>query len=171
MRLIAKTVPFATVLLLALLSVIPWGLGEGPGFTLPALPFVAIHYWSTRHASLLPAPLVFLAGLGVDVLSHGPLGYWSLVYLAGIALTHASEELMGPAEGVGHWLGFCGAMAGLMAVAWLLASAYFARAIDWWPMAVAALILVAVYPVLAGLMSLVENWVAGPQVLNLERRG
>lgn len=171
MDILARLVPIATVLALALLCVVPWGFGAWTNFALPALPFTAIHYWSRKDRAPLAAPLVFLTGLGVDVLSHGPLGYWSLIYLTGMALTFGLEEGAGQADGLRHWLGFCSVLAMLMLLAWLLASAYFARLIDWWPMLTAAFVLPAIYPVVAAILLPVDRWMAGPRMLRLERRG
>jgi hypothetical protein len=44
-------------------------------------PVLVIHAWSVTVPGALPILLVFLAGLWVDALSHGPFGFWALAYV------------------------------------------------------------------------------------------
>ena len=169
MTTLAPVVPALTLLALVLISVLPWGIGPGYQFALPALPLLAVYFWTRAQSHLLPATFVFAVGLVVDVLSYGPLGYWSLVYLAGLALTEFSTRFGGRGN-LSEWLGFAGVMAALSAIAWLLASVYFVRLVNWRPMAWAAVLLPLAYPVVQALLVPVDRWVAGPRALNLERR-
>lgn len=169
MTALAPVVPALTVLVLVVLSVMPWGVGPSFHFVLPVMPFAAVHFWARAQSHLLPTAFVFAAGLAVDVLSYGPLGYWSLVYLTGLGLTVVSDRI-GARSGFSDWLGFTFVMAGLALAAWLLASAYFVRLIDWKPMAWAAVLLALIYPVTQAVLRPLERWMSGSRALNLERR-
>ena len=81
--------PIGSVVLLTLIAALPLGVPAGDRFFLPLLPVVAVHYWTLRHDAWLPEWVVFLAGLMLDILTHGPLGYWAFIYL----LAHLTATL------------------------------------------------------------------------------
>lgn len=170
MQPILRIIPIATVIVLVVLSVLPWGVGQSLGFMLPLLPFLAIYYWMRRHSHLMPTLFVFASGLAVDVLSYGPLGYWSIVYLAGLGLTALLERSGVAGRSVAGWAGFCGVIAGLAFIAWLVASLYYVRFIDWQPMARAAAALLLVYPLFRVLLDPLDRLVSEPQSPNFKRR-
>jgi len=154
----------AAVLALVLLAALPWGFGASERFVLPLLPLVAIYVFSVRPSDVLPASIVFAAGLLLDVLTLGPLGYWPLVYLVG----HLSARLWAPAVQDGailRWLGFGGTLAVVGIAAWTLESIYFVRLADASAHAVAALIVLALYPVLALLLAPLHPVRDGPDDL------
>lgn len=167
---LARVTPPITVVLFVLLCVMPWGLGQSFHFALPLLPFAAIHYWARTSPTLMPSTFVFAAGLSVDVLSYGPLGYWSLVYLMGLGLTAGVERVLPDTGPMSDYVNFCAVIAGLALIAWSCASIYFIRVIDWEPMASAAVMLALAYPLVRLLLGPVDRWLAGPRTLNLERR-
>ncbi len=171
MTVFAKLLPIVSVLAFAVLSALPWGLPENFGYTLPALPFAIIYFWTREHPRLIPAFIVFLAGITVDVLTHGPLGYWAIVYLTGVALAwffDAVQERFGGPRGAAAVIVILPLVA---ATGWLLASLYFGRPVAWQPMALAAAGLALAYPLLVLTLSPVSAWISGPSTLNLDRRG
>ncbi|MFM9941856.1 MAG: hypothetical protein ACKVP7_20425 [Hyphomicrobiaceae bacterium] len=170
MHLAARILPALSVLLLAVAGVLPWGQDHDLRFCLPALAFMGIHFWQHDHPKLVPPAFVAVVGLGIDVLTFGPLGFWPLVFLAGLALTWTVDWATGGGDGVMRWAGFVAATMGLSTVAWLVASAYVVKAVDWRPMVVSVLIQSALYPLAAVLLRPIERTVAGPRVLVLERQ-
>ncbi len=166
----ARILPALSVLLLAVAGVLPWGHGHELRFCLPALTFMAMHFWQHEHPALMPPAFVVVVGLGIDVLTWGPLGFWPLVFLSGLALTWAVDGAIGAAGGIGRWAGFVIASTGLSVVAWLIASAYVVKAVAWQPMVVSVLIQSALYPLVAALLGPAARAVAGPRVLVLERQ-
>lgn len=154
MRSLKVIIPVLTLAALTLIAALPWGLSSQNRFVLPLLPVVGIHYWSLRHGPLVPEWCVFLAGLTLDVLTNGPLGYWALIYL----LAHISATLSAPAatRGVGTRLALLAFdLAFVTAVAWILSSIYFLEAADWRPYAIgaayAAFVAVLLVPLLRAL--------------------
>jgi rod shape-determining protein MreD len=143
-----RVVPALSIAVLALIAVLPWGLPPDARFVLPLGPFIAIHYWASRHPDRLSEWVPFAAGLAVDVLSNGPLGYWSLIYLVGymIAVEAHLVTATGPA---GRWLVFLASLALLVTAAWLIASLYYLELADWRPFAWAALLAGLAYPACA----------------------
>jgi len=170
MHIVTRLLPALTVLLLAIAGVLPWGHGNEMRFCLPALAFLGIHYWQHRQPDLMPPTFVASVGLGIDVLTSGPFGFWALVFLAGVAITAAVDSLVDSTDGLIRWLGFVAASSGLSLVAWLIASGYVQKPVDWTPMLVSVVIQSMLYPLIAALLSPIGKWVAGPRVLILERQ-
>ena len=170
MTVLATALPVLTLLAAALLSVMPWGLGEDVRFLLPILPFVVVHYWSRDWADLLPLPVVFGVALAIDVLTFGPLGYWPMIYLAGLTAAAALDRMLGRLDGIADWLVFAVVAAFMCALAWAVASAYFASRADPRPMLVAAVAMVITWPLAVLVLSPAARLLAGPRVLSLDRR-
>ena len=144
-----KIVPAGTLLVLVGLAVTPLGLGDSGAFALSVLPLAAIHHWSCDPARALSPTLVFTAGLGVDILTYGPLGYWALVFLVGAGVSGALAGDLAEAGGAARWLAFAGVLAAVTVTAFAVASAYFGRIVAIAPMLAAAALLGLAYPVLA----------------------
>ena len=84
-RLSRGIVPAASVLMLALLSILPMPVA-GLATVMPAFGLMAIYYWVVLRPDLMPRVVVFALGLVVDALSGLPFGVHALVYL----LVHAA---------------------------------------------------------------------------------
>ncbi len=88
----------------------------------PLLPFAAVYYWALYRPDLLPAPVTFMVGLLVDILSGAPLG----VHAATFCLVHGGLRrqrrfLVGKSFLI-NWSGFALVAAGAFAFIWLLTS-------------------------------------------------
>ena len=129
--------PLASIVFLTVVAVLPWGLPSEARFFLPLLPVVAIHYWSLRQPENLPEWFVFFAGLALDVLTHGPLGYWALIYLLGYVLGVLSRPYGHLGQSVRVAL-FAAALAVVALLAWMVSSAYALEIVDWRPYAIGA---------------------------------
>lgn len=139
----------STSALATLLAAMPWGLPEEFRLLPPLLPFLVIHYWTMRDLQLVPEGLVFAAGIALDVLSGGPVGYWALIYLTGYALTLAISSVPLPENVVIRWLVLGFTLAVLSAAEVTLAALYFNAAADWTPPLFAALVATLIYPLVA----------------------
>lgn len=142
-----RLVPGISVAVLTVVAALPWGLPSESRFFLPLLPFTAIHIWTLRSPGQIPEWLVFLAGLAIDVLSHGPLGFWSLMLLLGRSLVLV---LPPPQDWAfyGRWLHFCATLLALALAQWIVASAYFMNWIEWSPLARSAFAASFTYPLI-----------------------
>lgn len=168
MRLLASLGPPLTVFALALLAALPWGLPSDGRFFLPLLPFVAIHYWALRHAERMPEWVVFLAGLTLDVLTNGPLGYWALIYLLGYIIA-VLQAPWGQDGVLWRALLFLAALAVLAVAEWGLSSLYYFEWADWRPFAWAALAAGLVYPVFAAVLRSLDPEHGRPRNVTFER--
>lgn len=122
--------PVISVGVLMLAAVLPWGLAAEDRFVLPLLPVIAIYRWTLDADAWLPEWVVFLTGLTLDVLTQGPLGYWALVYLFAYAVALFASRVR-VESAFGRMALLAGAIGLVTAFAWLLASLYFLRMLDW----------------------------------------
>lgn len=145
-----------SIAVLTVLAALPWGLPPQGRFVLPLIPLIAIHFWVIADQKRVPEWFVFAAGLTLDVLTNGPLGFWSLIYLLGYVL---SSLTAGSARRVrfGGWPTFAAVVSLLAAAEWAVSSLYYFEAADWWPFVLAVIAAVVVYPILAGLIGLLER--------------
>jgi rod shape-determining protein MreD len=151
MNVAGRLIPIASVVVLVLIAVLPWGLPPAGRFVLPLLPFAAIHYWVSRHAGRLPEWVAFAAGLTVDVLSNGPLGYWSLIYLIGHMLAGEGAHWARESR-LERWAIYAVSVFLLVAAAWAIASVYYLEIADWQPFAWAAMLSALSYPIFAAFL-------------------
>lgn len=132
MKVVRYSLPFFSVALLTVLAALPWGLPTEDRFFLPMLPIVAIHYWALRRHEALPEWSVFVAGLLLDIFTHGPLGYWPLVYLAAYTLG-VVEATAGRKGQILRLVLFGTSLVLIAAFGWAVASVYFFELADWRP--------------------------------------
>ncbi len=162
-------VPFSSIILLTLIAALPWGLPSEDRFFLPFLPVVAIHYWGLRRPELVPEWFVFMAGLCLDTLTHGPLGYWALVYLAAYAFGVLSQPF-----GNNGFMARCGLfVVSLLAVAftaWAAASLYFVEFADWMAFARGAGLAGCAAVLIVPLLYVLDRRKAAPDNTSLMRR-
>lgn len=144
--------PAIVIALAVVVAAVPWGLPGEATFILPFGTLLLVFLFSARRKSPVPAWVAFVAGLAADILTAGPLGYWALIY----TVAHTMARFLAhsaPAEtifGVCVAFAFSAAIAG--AVGWGVASLYYLRLIDWWPIALGTGTSVALSPLFAWMM-------------------
>jgi len=105
------------VLLLAL----PVRLAEGLVPT-PLLPLVVVFFWSIYGPNYLPSVSVFFIGLLQDLLSGGPLGLWSAVYLLTQYVVLSQRSYFQGREQRVVWIGFTFAATSTALILWMVMS-------------------------------------------------
>lgn len=130
MTVVYFVLPTLLVVLSVLVAVAPWGAWTGAGLVLQVLPYMVAHLFLVRGKGFVPSPVMFLAGLAMDVGTGGPLGFWALIYLFGVLIT---RQLPG-----GLVMTHAGRFSGLLLVVFALsaaqvgvASIYQLKWIDW----------------------------------------
>jgi len=148
-----KFLPALSVLFAVLATAVPWGLPADATFILPLVVVMMVFCWRTIPGAGLHPAGAFGLGFLADLMSGGPLGYWALMCLTA-ATVGGRTESRGEGHDLGrHWLVWSGLVAGLGLFGWLLASLYYVRWIDWWPIAFGAITTIALFPiVLYGLL-------------------
>lgn len=152
-----QLLPALCLLIAALIAVLPFGASEGVRACLSFVPVIVTHYWIARRPRLLPAILVFATGLAIDVLTHGPVGFWSLMMLAAAALARLEDNFTGQSTMAGRAAVFCISMLAVAGLAWAVASAYNGQLIEGRPMLLAALVAIGFYPLIAMLLMPIDR--------------
>lgn len=148
-----KFLPALSVFFAVIATAVPWGLPADATFILPLVVVMMVFCWrAIPGADLHPGAAVGL-GLLADLMSGGPLGYWALMCLIA-ATVGGSAGYLSETRAVGRlWLIWSMLSALLAGFGWLLASLYYFRWIDWWPIAFGAVVSVGLFPiVLYGLL-------------------
>jgi rod shape-determining protein MreD len=139
--------PALSVLFAVFATVLPWGLPTEATFILPLVVMAMVFCWRALPGARLPSYVAMLLGLLLDVTSGGPLGFWALMSLIAATAGGLSPPLDDAQDRMRLWLAWAVVACFLGLVGWLLASLYFLRWIDWWPIAFGALASIALFPV------------------------
>jgi len=146
-----QLVPSVSIFLLMLIGVVPLHIPALHAVA-PALPLIAVFYWTLYRPDLLPAVAVFAAGLLQDILFGLPLGVSAcMLVLVHAAVTTQHRFFLGKSFGI-IWLGFSLVAAGALTLAWLATSAYNATLIPADAIAFQALTTIGFYPILCWLL-------------------
>lgn len=149
--------PAVVVLMLVLLAMLPWG---GPAWLEMALALTAlgaIYFWSVRRPRLLPAPVVFVSGLLLDVMTQGPLGVWAaaaLIVALAARLERQSRVHLGMLRRVAS---IAAALALSVCVVAVVTSLHQWQLVALRPVGEALIVAVLAYPFLAGMLSLLDG--------------
>jgi len=156
--------PSLVLLLAVVVAAVPWALPVAAGFVLPLQLIIFVFALSLQRKYELPTLTVFAAGLLMDVLTAGPLGYWAIIFLITHTLARFLARRTMPISFLMLWVAFAATAATASITGWALASLYFVRLIDWQPMLIVATAAVALFPLISwplrrslGLMSRSET--------------
>lgn len=163
--------PALSVLFAVVATAVPWGLPADATFILPLVVVMMVFCWRVIPGGALPPAGAAGLGLLADLMSGGPLGYWALMCL--IAATVGGRPgSLGEGRGIGvHWLIWTVFVSVLGSFGWLLASLYYFRWIDWWPIAVGVLASIALFPVVMLGLLWVRHGRLGPERSPIFRGG
>lgn len=157
MILLSKPFPLLTVVAFAVLSALPWGGDETFRSVLPMTPLAAIHFWSVRRPHLMPAVGVFLLGLLLDLLSQGPIGFYTLLALIVGLISSQMAGLPSFRTRLGRALLALLVLSCAEGFAWGLASLYVYAMQPIKPYVTAFLILSIGYPLMAVIFNFVDS--------------
>jgi len=130
MSVVYLVLPTVLILATTLAAIVPWGAPPGAGYVLQVMPYMMAHLFIARGKGFVPSPVVFLAGLAMDVASAGPLGFWALIYLFGVLVARQLAGGAATSRG-GRLFGLVLAVFALTAAQVGLASLYQLQWIDW----------------------------------------
>ena len=140
--------PSASILVAVFATAVPWGLPADATFMLPLVVVMMVFCWRTIPGAVLPPTVAMLLGLLTDVTSGGPLGFWGLMALIAASVGGWAPSLADEPDELGLlWLVWVAVAVLRSGFGWLLASLYFFRWIDWWPIAIRALASIVLFPV------------------------
>jgi rod shape-determining protein MreD len=84
----------------------------------PVYAVACVFFWTLYRPSSMPAPLVGLSGLLLDLLGISPLGLWALLLLALHGVVLASRRRLVPQGFLFTWPVYSGLAAGVFVLAW-----------------------------------------------------
>lgn len=154
--LINRMTPALTALLCVFASVTPAHL---PALT-TATPFftlIAVYFWTLHRPELLPFPIVFVAGLLLDMLEGAPLGISSLLLLLAHGLVLSQREHLMMRRFTVVWMGFLIVAAAAEALEWGVVSLFYGMLLDVRAFLFQGALTVAVYPVVSYLLARVQQ--------------
>jgi uncharacterized membrane protein YccC len=130
MKIVLGVVASILIGVVTLAAMAPWGAPDGARFVMPLLPYMAAHVFLARGLGVVPSPVLFVAGLFVDLATHGPLGFWALIYLSAALVARHLPAVM--QRSILGRLGGLGAIVLVLIVFQVaLASLYKFEWVDW----------------------------------------
>jgi rod shape-determining protein MreD len=154
-------VPCGITVMLMLLTQAPLGIPEQAAL-LPAVSLCCVWFWSLSRPDHLPAPLVFLLGLTMDLVGYLPIGVGVFTLLAVHGLALAVRQPLSHRGFVWGWIVF-GAVAGVASSAiWLLVMLLSFRLLSPYPALFMAILTIAIFPILAVPFAAAHRSIADP---------
>ncbi len=144
-KIFERTLPFIVALFCVILSMLPFGLVSGI-IIAPAFALMAVFYWALYRPDLMPPYAVFFTGLYQDLLSGGPLGLWSFIYLCAYGMIVSQRLFFIGKAFLAIWFAF-GIVAILVnLIMWGIVSLYYANVMSLWPIIGQTALSFALYP-------------------------
>jgi rod shape-determining protein MreD len=140
--------PFAFLIFGLFVIGMPFGL-PGQAELRPVYAMACIFFWSLYRPSSLPAPLVALTGILLDLLGLSPLGLWAVLLLLLQGATLAARRRLVPHSFFLVWLVFGAYSAALCGLAWAAQSLLTLTVLPLPPLLVEMLLAAGLYPALA----------------------
>ncbi len=139
----------ATMMFLGLLVIgLPFGV-PGQAELRPAYAMACVFFWSLYRPVSLPAPVVAVTGLLLDLLGMSPLGMWAVLLLVLQGSTLAARRRLIPQGFLMTWLVFGAFSAAGAGLAWGLQSLLTLAMLPVWPAVVVCVAGAGLYPALA----------------------
>ncbi|MBU6396802.1 MAG: rod shape-determining protein MreD [Rhodospirillales bacterium] len=142
--------PCATLIFGLFIIGMPFGL-PGQAALRPVYAMACVYFWSLYRPGSMPAPLVALCGLLLDLLGLSPFGVWALLLLLLQWVTLLLRRKLVPARFLLVWAAFTVLAAAVAALAWAADSALEEIWLPTTPLAFEGLLAAGLYPGLAAL--------------------
>lgn len=129
----------------------PFGL-PGQAALRPIYALACVYFWSLYRPASMPAPLVALCGLLLDLLGLSPFGMWAVLLLLLQWVTLLLRRKLVPARFLVVWAVFTALAAASVTLAWAAASAINLTWLPTTPLVFEWLLAGGLYPGLAALL-------------------
>ncbi len=140
----------------------PLGL-PGQAQMQPAWALCSVFFWSLFRPASLPAGVVFILGLLLDLLAQGPIGIGVLILLLVHGAALRFRRVLVRQGFALVWLSFVGFAACAAFLEWVLVSLLTWRGLSPWPGAFEFGMAVGFYPLLATLLTKAHRGIAAPE--------
>ena len=115
----------------------------------PLIPLVVVYFWSIYSPASLPAFGVFLIGIFHDLMTGGPLGLWSTIYLFTYYIVVSQRTYFQGRDQQVVWLGFITVSAIASLILWGVMSLLSGARLPIGGLVLQMLVTTATYPVIA----------------------
>ena len=129
----------------------PFGL-PGQAALRPIYALACVYFWSLYRPASMPAPLVAMCGLLLDLLGLSPFGVWAVLLLLLQWVTLLLRRQLVPARFLLVWAVFTALAAVSVTLAWAAASAINLTWLPTTPLVFQWLLAAGLYPGLAALL-------------------
>jgi rod shape-determining protein MreD len=131
--------------LLVLVSLMPLRI---PGYAsvTPAFALMGVFHWTVYRPALLPPLLLFIVGVGFDLVTGGPLGLTAMVFLVTRAVVFRQRQFFVGRQFAFVWFGFTLSAAAAVALVWIVGSLFSGVFLDLRPVLLQWVLTVAFYP-------------------------
>jgi rod shape-determining protein MreD len=140
----------------------PFGI-PGQAQLQPAWTLACVFFWSLYRPAAMPAFIVFLLGLLLDLSAEAPLGVSALILMLAHGLALRSRRVLVRQGFALVWLVFLGVAAGAAVTEWVLVSLLTWRLLPPWPALFEFLVTAGFYPALATLLIRAHRGPAAPE--------
>ena len=145
--------PLLTLLGLIAIAHLPLGAQADTSFIIPSIISALIFIWSIYEPDNVKPWMIFTLGLVADVISSGPIGFWSLYYLSFQAIAFWFGRNPTNSGLLLNWIGYLIASVIVTFLGWLVTTLYTMQSADWHPMLVGAGVVSMGFPLI--------YWVSG----------
>ena len=132
MTIVLAVLPTCLVVLAVLMAAAPLAASVEIDVVLQVMPYMLAHLFLARRKGVVPSPVMFAAGIAMDIITNGPLGFWALIYLFGVLIARQLPRGLTSTQS--------GRVSGLLLIVFALAAAQVGLAslfrlawIDWHP--------------------------------------
>jgi len=140
--------PIVTLIFGLFVIGLPFGL-PGQAQLRPIFAMACVFFWSLYRPSSLPAPVVAVTGVLVDLLGLSPVGLWAVLLLILQGATLASRRRLIPRSFFLTWAVFSSLAGCLSALAWATQSLLALAVLPGGPVITETLVACGLYPALA----------------------
>jgi len=145
----------AALALLTAIAFFPWQTGRA-ALVGALLPVMGLHYWALRRSHVVPEIAVLFCGLTADIVSGGPLGFWTSLCASAWLIGLLQRPWAERGWKFGRW-GFFSMTTGTVAfLAYVLVQIVHHPVGSAGDIVFAAMWLMLIYPVLAMLLRILD---------------
>jgi rod shape-determining protein MreD len=146
------------MIVLAIPGLVPLQAGVRVGFVM-----ASVYFWSLYRPAALPAPLVAVLGVLLDLLGASPLGLWAVLLLLEQAAMAAIRRALVRRGFLMVWLVFAGFVAVLTAAEYAARAVLDLAILPPAPILAQAIVAILIYPLLAVVLIRAHRGAAAPE--------
>jgi rod shape-determining protein MreD len=150
------------ILLIMMVASVPMLLPE-PGAFRADFVLISVFFWTLYRPAALPAPVVLILGVLLDLIGNSPLGLWAVLLLLNHAAVLALRRVLAKQGFFLVWLALAASMVSTGGLEYLMRSLLVLKFLPVGPVLVQAGIGVLLYPLLAPWLIKAHRGPAAPE--------